>query len=130
MTAAATTTIAAIVSARRPRSPEARARLSARSNNRLRPQPVADRANRLNRRRAAGERQLAPQVADVDAEDVRARIVLVAPHRRQDPRPRDGLAGVAGEEGEQLELRSRQADLGTGTANPPAQKIDLDVAGL
>ena len=61
-------------------------------------QPVADRAHGLDRRRGAGRVELAPEVADVDLDDVRARVVVVAPDRAEDllvacrPGP-DGASG-------------------------------------
>src|SRR5436190_21747088 len=129
MTPAAKVTITAIVRVRRPLNPRARTLATARSINRGRPQAVAGRAHGLDRRRAAGKRQLAAQVADVDAEDVRARVVGVAPHRREDPLARENLVGVACEERQKLELGRREADLGAGAPDAPAQEIDLEVTG-
>src|SRR5690349_10179109 len=123
-------TIAAIVSASRARSPEPRTRVRVRSSTRRVPQPVADRADRLDRRRASGKHQLAAQIADVDAEDVGPRVVLVAPDRGEDPLARDDPAAVTGEEREQLELGRRQRDLDPGPADPAPQEVDLDVARL
>jgi acetate kinase len=56
--------------------------------------------------------------------------VLVAPNRGEDALARQNLAAMSHEEGQELELRRREPDLVAVAANPAAQEIDLDVAGL
>src|SRR6185312_1459813 len=79
------------------RSSSGRSRLAARTT-----EPVADRAHRVDRGGAVRAAQLAAQVADVDVDDVRRRIVLVAPHGAQDLLAGDDPAAVAQQVGEQF----------------------------
>src|SRR4051794_12079341 len=58
-------------------------------------QPVAGGANGLDRGLAVGFGELAPEIADVDVEHVRARVVVIAPDRVQDLSARKHLVRVA-----------------------------------
>src|SRR5262249_1985548 len=71
-------------------------------------QPVAGRAHGFDRGIAVGLGELAAQVADVDVEDVRPRVVVIAPHRVQDLRAREDLVWVPHQVRQQLELPGRQ----------------------
>ena len=89
---------AAVAASRQPRSGASR-------------EAIADRAQRVDRRRAARQRELAPQVAHVDLDDVRAGIEVVAPDGAEDLLAAEHLAGVAQEVGEQVELARGEAQL-------------------
>ena len=90
---------------------------------------VADRAQRVDRRRAAGQLELAPQVADVDLDDVRARVEVVAPHGAEDLLARERLVGMAQEVGEQVELARGQAQLDAVARDLAAEQVELDPGG-
>ena len=92
-------------------------------------QPVARRAHGLDRRRPVGERELAAQVADVDLDDVRARVVVVAPDAVEDLLARQHLAGVAHEVREQVELLRREVHRRPVAGHRAAQQVELDVRG-
>src|SRR5258707_13733647 len=89
-------------------------------------QPIPDGPHREDRRWVTGTAELAAQVADVHVDDVRRRIVLIAPHGAEDLLARDDLAVVAHEVDEQLELRRRQGDRLAAAAHLAAEQIDLD----
>ena len=67
-------------------------------------QHVADAAHRVQQARLVADLGLAAQVADVDAERVRAGAEVIAPDVLEDRRARQHLAGVAQEHLEQQEL--------------------------
>src|SRR4051794_30389118 len=74
------------------------------------PHHVADAAYGADQARLAARLGLAPQVADVHVEGLRARPEVVAPHALEDLRPRQHLARIAHEQLEQQELRAGQLD--------------------
>src|SRR5437870_4556441 len=110
--------MAAIVTASRVRRPVARNRST------TGPEAVAGSANGLDGGRTARQRQLPPQVADVDADNVGPRIVLVAPDGAQDLLLRYDAIGVADEEGEEVELPRRQARFGPPAGDPPLDQVN------
>src|ERR1700757_3049081 len=82
--------------ARRHRRPTnaSRSRI-ARIDSAARAEAIADGAHGVDRRRVVGQGELAPQIADVDVDDVRRGIVVVAPHRGEDLLAREHRAVVA-----------------------------------
>ena len=121
------TTIAPIESARRAAQPQLRSRrdLIARST-----QPVADRAHGLDRGRRAGPAELAPQVADVDLDDVGAGVVVVAPDRGEDLLAAADPTGVAHQVGEQLGLAIGEPHGGAVPARLAGQQVEPDPGSL
>src|SRR5439155_12813526 len=71
---------------------------------------VAHRAHGGDRRDSPRPCQLAPQVTDVDVDDVGLAAVLVTPYCAQQLLAAEHLALVAQHVDEQLELRARQRD--------------------
>ena len=84
-------------------------------------QDVADAAHRVQQPRLAAGLRLAPQVADVDAERVRRRAEVVAPHALEDLRARQHLARVLEEQLEQVELGARELDRAARRGGPRAR---------
>src|SRR5512134_4197374 len=77
-------------------------------------QPIADVAHRLDHFAlvvTVADRELAPQVADVDLEHLGARIEVEAPYRVEDLLAGEHLIGMTDQVCEQLELARRQPDL-------------------
>src|ERR1044072_6897817 len=102
--------IRVIASDRRARNPRYHATCAPRSvrvaraiRSGSRREPVADGAQRIDRRRAPGQLELAPQVAHVDLDDVCARVEVVAPHGAEDLLAAERLVGGAQGGGEQGE---------------------------
>src|ERR1700722_17107831 len=87
---------AATDAARRQRSSSGLRRLTPRTT-----EAIAHRAHRVDRRGAVGQAQLAAEIADVHVDDVRRRIVLVAPHGAEDLLAVDDPAMVPEQVGEQ-----------------------------
>src|SRR5271166_6156329 len=73
-------------------------------------EPVADRPYCDDRGRLRVGAELAPEVADIDVDDVGRGIVFIAPHGAEDLLAGHHLAVVAQQENEQLELGGRQLD--------------------
>ena len=107
------------------RRPPGSARLDTRC-----PQPVADVAHRLDRIRRVRVTQLAPQVADVDLEHLRAGIEVEPPDRVEDLLAGENLVGVAHQVGEQLELARGQLDLVAVALDPPRAQVEADVGDV
>src|SRR4051812_7493367 len=68
--------------------------------------------------------ELAADVGDVDAQVVRLVAVAGTPHLAQERGGGDGLAGVDGEHGEQVELDRREVDVGAVAGDPPRREVD------
>src|SRR5260221_7669159 len=77
---------------------------------RLVSQPVAVAAQRLDHRGCAALVELAPQVADIDVDDVGLAVELPAPHPLGDLRSAKRLSGVAQQIFKHGELARRQHD--------------------
>src|SRR5918993_1549418 len=73
-------------------------------------QPIAVAAQRLDERRRARLVELAPQIADIDVDDVAFAVELPAPHPLGDLRAAQGLAGMAQQILEDGELSWCQRD--------------------
>src|SRR6185437_13874212 len=71
---------------------------------------------------------LAPQVADVDVDHPGLDGVFVTPDRVEDLLAAEHLAGVAGEEGQQVELGVRQLDLLPAAVDAALVDVDQQVA--
>ena len=71
--------------------------------------------------------ELAAQVADVHIDDVRRRVVLVAPDGAQDLLAREHLPAVAQQVDQQLELGRRQLHRRAAAAHLAGEQVDLDV---
>ena len=78
--------------------------------------------------RGLGRAELAPEIADVDIDDVGLGIVLVAPNRREDLLAGENAAAMAHQMDEQVELGARQSHLLSGAAHLAGDQVDLDVA--
>src|SRR5208282_6386607 len=72
---------------------------------------------------------LAPEIADVDVDDVGLRQELVVPDVLEQHRPRDDLVGPAHEVFEQLELARQQIDAPLATPERALDEIHLERAG-
>src|SRR5437660_12039411 len=77
---------------------------------RLVSQALAIAAQRLDNRRRAGLVELAPEVADVDVDDVGLAVEFPAPHPLGDLRAAERLPGMAQQVFEHGELARRQHD--------------------
>src|SRR5664279_5664168 len=87
---------------------------------------VTHAANRADDRRALRNVDLAPQIADVDLDDVRIAVKTAAPHRLEDLTLGDRDAGVAQQILEQCELSRRQGHVAPVGDNVSAQRIKGD----
>src|SRR5436190_6711870 len=103
----AATTIAAIATVRRVRVPVARSPRTSRSAIVL--EAISHRPDRLDWCRDVRDRQLSPQVADVDVDDARVDVLGEAPHRPQQLAAGQHLSGMAHEKREEVELRGGEA---------------------
>src|SRR5580692_1401115 len=74
------------------------------------PQHVAHTADGLEAARLAARLELAPEVADIDGQGVRARIEVEAPDPVEQDVPGQHLPGVAQEQLEQVELDPGQGE--------------------
>src|SRR3954471_18311998 len=95
--ARARTTSTAMVRARRLRRPSRRRRL-------VTGEPVADRAHGLDGYGPLRGGELAPQVAHVDLDGVRAHVEVLGPHGVEDLLAGEHLAGMAQKVGQEVEL--------------------------
>ena len=93
-------------------------------------QGVADAANRLDQPRLVALLGLAPEVADVDVERVRAEAEVVAPDALEDHRPGQHLPRVEQEELQQSELGARQLDRIAAAVHEPCRRVERDVGEL
>src|SRR6184192_3462595 len=116
----------------RPRQvrPPPRPRAPAGSGSSCLAQRVADTANGVDQPRLAAGLRLAPQVADIDVERVRAVAEVVAPDSLEDHRSRQHLPWVQHEELEQRELRSRQLDRLAAALDLARARIELEIGEL
>jgi hypothetical protein len=64
----------------------------------------------------------------VHVDDPRLDRVLVAPDGAEDPLPREHLAGVRRQVGEEIELGVREHDVPIGTGHPSLRRVDDQVA--
>ena len=87
-------------------------------------QHVADAAHGVQEPRLAALLGLAAQVAHVDAERVRARAEVVAPHALEDLRARQHLARVLEEQRQQLELGARELELARAAPRLPGAAVE------
>src|SRR5947209_18651075 len=90
-------------------------------------QAVAAGADGHDRDGAPAGGQLAPQVADVDVDDVGRRIVTVAPHRPEDLLTVEDLSGMVHEVGEEVELRVGEPDDLAAAADLAREQVDLQL---
>ncbi len=136
MTATETSSTAATQTVSRQRSPSgaaqrptgrARAFSALASSVTGRIEPVAHRPDVTIGSVCAVSAQLAAQVADVDIDDVGARVVLVAPDGAQDLLAGEHPAAVAQQVGEQLELGRREPDQDAAPADLSRDQVDLDI---
>src|SRR4029077_12123546 len=94
-------------------------------------EPVADAGHGEDVVRTRGLRlDLPAQVPDVDVDDARLDGVFVAPDGVEDLLAAQDLAGVAGQEGEQVELRVGQLDLVARLVDAALVDIDHELAEL
>src|SRR3954447_25454834 len=91
------------------------------------PEHVADAAHGVQQPRLAALLGLAPQIAHVDAERVRARAEVVAPDALGDLRAREDLARVLHEHGQQLELGARELEPPAAPAGLPGGAVQCQV---
>src|SRR3954469_6703545 len=88
---------------------------------------VAHAAHGVQQPRLAALLRLAPQVAHVDAERVRARAEVVAPDALEDLRAGEHLARVLEEHGQQLELGARELERALPAAGLPGAAVEHEV---
>src|SRR3954471_22268811 len=93
----------------------------------LLPEDVAHAADGVDGRVRTGLLQLAAQVADIDAQRVRGRTEVVAPHALVDQRVREHAAGVAHEQLEQEVLRACQLDDALADCDAVAVRLEAQV---
>ena len=72
--------------------------------------------------------ELAAQAADMDVDHVRARVEMIVPDLLEHHRARDDLAGVAGEEFEQVEFARAERDRAAGARDGAGEQVDLEIA--
>src|SRR5271166_329742 len=89
-------------------------------------QPVPDRAHGGDRGRVLRHAEPAPEIADVDIDDVGAGVVFISPHRAEDLLAREHASTVAKQVHEQLELSARQAYLLVPVPHAATEQIDLN----
>ena len=90
------------------------------------PQGVADAADRVDERWIEAVDLLA-QVGDVGLDDLRLAVESISPRLVRDSGPRQDVAGVVGEEGEEVELGGGQVDGGAGPPDRPRLPVDHQV---
>src|SRR4051812_3633504 len=91
--------------------------------------PISGTAHRLQR--LAVERQIdpAPEMADVDLDDVRVAVEGLVPDVLDDLRLRADLTGVAHQVLEQRELPGAELDLDVAAETAMARRVEVEVAG-
>src|SRR5215204_7702637 len=92
-------------------------------------QPIAVAAQRFDERRRAFFVELAPQVADIDVDDVALAVELPAPHALGNLRAAQRLAGMAQQIFEHGELAWRQRDRLGAMRHRARAEIHCDIAG-
>src|SRR6478735_456249 len=90
--------------------------------------PVAGAPHRVEDRRGEAVLEFATQTADMDVDDVRARIEVIIPDLLEHHRPRDDLSGMAGEEFEQVEFARAERDVAAGAGDVAGEQVDLEIA--
>src|SRR5919106_6091959 len=100
-----------------------RAYLRTRVLGRGRPEPVPDAAHRLE----SPLSQLAAEVADVDVDDVRAGVIVIAPDQGEELLAAHDLVRVLEERSKKLELARAQLDGTPGDACPARPQVERDI---
>src|SRR5690348_7495878 len=90
---------------------------------------VPHRADRHDRRVVRVAAELAAQIADVDVDNVRPWIVVVAPYGAEDLLAGEHVPAISHQVDEELELGRGQADELATAPHLPGEQIDVDAPG-
>ena len=81
----------------------------------------------MDQLRLARRVDLAPQLADVDVDEIGAGVEAVVPHAFEQDRPRHDLPRVADEEFEELELARDEVEVAARASRLAIEKVDLEI---